>query len=438
MSKLSLSNRRASRVPFSLSKPRSQLLCLWLGWLVVLLTFQVLVAGRFKPMRPDQALPWTASRTQAFVSASEHRYTDAGFLAGHIAWDSDFYLSIACYGYDDARVGVIVPPDDTQTQTTNQSKPLSLNYAFLPLYPLAIRLVSVPIGLFLSQAQAAVAAGILISVLGSLIATLSLYELCKQDIGESGGQRAAYYFLIFPTAFFLAQVYTEALFLALAYTALLYARKERYGVAGVLAAFAVLSRPTGAALALSLLLFAVNTLKLVTNDTTRNQSRNRFSALPATVLASLPIVVFAAWHFSYLGRNFAVVQSSYFGTSTFDLQRMLPAIEEVSNNFVNGPAATKSYYLLDLFALVLAVVSCFRTRLTSPDLFVFSALSLALPLFSGLNHSYMRYVLAAPSIYVYLATKGQGSEWFDRCWSLLSILLLGMLTTLFTFDFWVG
>jgi hypothetical protein len=46
-------------------------------------------------------------------------------------------------------------------------------------------------------------------------------------------------------------------------------------------------------------------------------------------------------------------------------------------------------------------------------------------------------VLAVPPLFVVLAIWGRNAV-FDRAWTTASLLLLGILATLFTFDFWVG
>jgi hypothetical protein len=55
------------------------------------------------------------------------------------------------------------------------NKPLSINYAFFPLYPLLIRVLTYPLALFgLNWIAAAILAGVIISALGALAAVLAL------------------------------------------------------------------------------------------------------------------------------------------------------------------------------------------------------------------------------------------------------------------------
>jgi hypothetical protein len=60
-----------------------------------------------------------------------------------------------------------------------------------------------------------------------------------------------------------------------------------------------------------------------------------------------------------------------------------------------------------------------------------------LSLTSGPAQGMHSYILAAPVVFLFLGRLGR-NEAFDRAWSLLSILLMGLLAILFTFDMWVG
>ena len=69
-----------------------------------------------------------------------------------------------------------------------------------------------------------------------------------------GSPRAAFYLLIFPTGFFLAQVFTEGLFIGLAFCSLVLMRHKRLFWAALLAALAVWTRAVGVALLIPLAL----------------------------------------------------------------------------------------------------------------------------------------------------------------------------------------
>ena len=123
---------------------------------------------------------------------------------------------------------------------------LPLNYAFLPFYPMMMRMLSFPLQVFgLNAIATATLAGIIISMLGTLGGMLALYDLTKDELGESGGVRTAFYLIVFPTGMFLAQVYTEGLFVGLAFGALAMTKREKWVWAAVLAVFATWTRAVG-------------------------------------------------------------------------------------------------------------------------------------------------------------------------------------------------
>src|SRR5262249_59616967 len=73
-----------------------------------------------------------------------------------------------------------------------------------------------------------------------------LRRLVQLDYPASVALRSVWFFLIFPTAYFLHVAYSESLFIALALACLLAARRERWWWAGVLGAFCWMTRGVGA------------------------------------------------------------------------------------------------------------------------------------------------------------------------------------------------
>ena len=163
-----------------------------------------------------------------------------------VAWDSEFYLSIALRGYDDPNVRTATPvnEDDKPGQ-----EPVSLNYAFYPMYPWVMRIVSYPLRLVTPTPVASLTlAGVLVSALGALAAMIALFDIVRLREGDDSATRAAFYMLIFPTGFFLAMVYTEGLFMGLAFASLALMQRKHLAWAGLLAAVAVWTRAVGIAL----------------------------------------------------------------------------------------------------------------------------------------------------------------------------------------------
>lgn len=70
---------------------------IWLAWAVALLIFQALVPARIALARPDSVLEWTAGETGPDSHQAQPNLLDPTF-AGQVAWDSEFYISIATAG----------------------------------------------------------------------------------------------------------------------------------------------------------------------------------------------------------------------------------------------------------------------------------------------------------------------------------------------------
>jgi Mannosyltransferase (PIG-V) len=134
-------------------------------------------------------------------------------------WDFGYYQKIAEFGYE-ASDGSL---------------------AFYPLFPWLVRLVAYICGSYL-------AAGLIVSGVASVAAAVLLRRLVQLDYGSGVALRSVWFFLIFPTAYFLHVGYSESLFLALALASVLAARVDRWGPACLLGAFCWLTRAAGAVL----------------------------------------------------------------------------------------------------------------------------------------------------------------------------------------------
>src|SRR5262249_50649783 len=155
-------------------------------------------------------LPTSASGAEAYLTSPWLR------------WDADHYISIAQdgYSYDAAS-------------------------AFLPLYPLLIRL-----GGYLTGGNLIVSA-LLISTIATFFAFLFLYRLALRITRSP--QVAGYSVLVatlLPIAFFFVAPYTESLFLALSLGCILEVLDERWMHAALFAGAAAFARQQGVLLGL--------------------------------------------------------------------------------------------------------------------------------------------------------------------------------------------
>lgn len=154
---------------------------------------------------------------------------DASFLFLWRQWDGGWFLEIAMRGY--------------------RGEPQAA--AFYPLYPALLRAGGELLGGRL------VLAGLLLSLPLTWVALACVYALARERLGARPALLATAYLALFPTAFYLHALYSEALFLALAAAAFLTAERRRYLGAGLLTGAAMLTRPLGFALLAGVSLLAL-------------------------------------------------------------------------------------------------------------------------------------------------------------------------------------
>ncbi len=408
----------------------TNLVLIWLCWSVVLSLFQHFVVARYRVARPDEVLGWTARYTGSDVR--QKSYAEAAYYPSlYVAWDSGYYLSIAILGYDDRGVQSIQRPDGQN---------LSVNYAFMPFYPLCIHIVNTMTGMALPRRAAPVAAGVLVSLLGTLGGMLSLHELARQEGGQPlDGLRAAFYLLIFPGSFFLSQVYTEGLFVGLAFGCLALMGRQKWLPASLLACAALLTRLAGLGLWLAL---AVAMLQQAWPAWRRERLKGspvlrRTDAWVAALSLLLPLVTFATWYLSPWGQKYMLVESLKYGRQAFDLAGSWNGWGQALAAIGQGNTAHDVYYLLEMAVLgvgLLASLLSLRRRL---PVALFSLFIIVSAVTSGAPQGLVRFVLTAPAIYLFYADLGKHAV-FDRAWTLVNILWMGTLMSLYSFDFWVG
>ncbi|MEM2916222.1 MAG: hypothetical protein QXT19_02605 [Candidatus Woesearchaeota archaeon] len=160
------------------------------------------------------------SRKTIVLSSHAFKYTGIPVLDIWGVWDTEWFMRVATEGYSTQLYGGYA------------------SYGFFPLYPMLMRFFG---GFFGSN----YVAGLMISNISLFVACYYLYELVKMDDGEETAMRSIWYFFIFPSAFILSGVFSEALFLALLLACFYYARKSRWVLVGILGFFLSICRYIG-------------------------------------------------------------------------------------------------------------------------------------------------------------------------------------------------
>lgn len=360
-----------------------------------------MIWARFELAKPDYAYSWTSEMTTGDVD---------GPGAGpwfHARWDSWRYVEIAQHGYSDIKLATFFPGYPILMRTLDEA---SLRWIFPKANPRDRMALS----------------GVIVSCLMSGLAAVLVFQFLYERLqDETDAFRSTFYMLIFPTAMFLAQLYTESTYLAVSAAALLMMYRRQLWVAGIIAAYAAITRPTGVLLALPM-----GTIWL--DHWWRGEDLPRHTLLPIL----LPVIAFFGFN-TWLGNQ---------GLNTFQAQ------EDFGRHFLQplalcifaqqvgwlatnaaGTIAVGLDAVLTLFATALSI----REWKWHPGLALYGLAAIWLPLGTGQLVSQNRYVLIVIPIYLVLARWGRNPT-FDRIWTMLSLVLFGMYTILYTHGFWAG
>jgi hypothetical protein len=403
---------------------------IWLGWALVMLAYQAFAPARLPLERPDRATSFSAEETGP-GRLHGRPYLSGAFLNAHVAWDSEYYLSIALHGYDDPQMRAVSPISDPGAPKSGIQRDhpswTSVNYAFFPVYPFAIRLVAAPLGLFgLDPVATATLAGVLISLIGALGGMWALSDLAEEGAPDDG-VRAGFYLLIWPASIFLAQVYTEGLFVGLSFGALAMLRRRKWVLAAGLAGVATWTRATG-----GLLLIPFVWTWLADGGL----RRLRTGSAATLVLAAVPAIAYVGWR-AVFGARFSYVEAHYFGRGLLQLRATARSFADVADFLQNGDAQARAYYAVEGVAVLAATVCSAVLWRTHKALALYGLAILAIALTSGAALGLPRYVIAVPALFLVPARWGRSLA-FDRVWSLANILGLAVFALAFSLDFWAG
>jgi hypothetical protein len=404
---------------------KRNMVLLWLAWFVLLYGFQWLVTTRLQLKQPDEAVIWSAGETMPSSNDGKIYLSDP-FMNRQVAWDSEYYVGIAVGGYDDSAAGAVRNPSTGQL--------VIKNYSFFPLYPYLMRVVAFPLNLFgLSAIGTATLAGSIVTLLGTLAGMFALWELTRDQFDEESGWRAVFYMLIFPSAFFFAQIYTEGLFVGLAFWSLAFTKRKQWVWASLLGMLAAWTRAHGAALTLPLLVAWL--MSVDWKSDVRSQLNWKWAL--QGLCALLPIGAYCVWRISPLGEGWAELQAFYFGRGLMTLESSANSWKDAF--FYARYMSTEGliYFGIEVFAIIVALIGSIWLMRRDPIVASFSLAVILLSVFSGSAQSMARYMLIVPAMFISLGYFGR-NKIFDKVWTIASLLLMGMSVLLFSYDMWVG
>lgn len=150
-------------------------------------------------------------------------------------WDAPHYLDLVVFGYRAGDSSSLVGPNGYRSIYPDD---LALYIVFYPLFPWLATVVNVVV-------RDPLVSVFVVTTVASMFVAPLLYRLVRHDEEAPVALRAAWFLLIFPTAYFLHIGYTEALFMALVLGSFLAARTDRWWLAGLLGGLAALTRING-------------------------------------------------------------------------------------------------------------------------------------------------------------------------------------------------
>lgn len=367
-----------------------RLLVIFFIWLLTVNIFALFALNRLN-LEADTAYNWIDP-----AKFSQEQKWDIVSL--HARWDSFWYLDIAQNGY------------------SLEYNPWGLyNIVFFPLYPFLMKLIS-----FLTAGNFVLSGWILSSTF-LLLALFYFLKLVKEFHPEINPYAPIVFLLIFPTAFFLNAVYTEALFLFLSLASFYYGLKKKFVFAGIFGFFASLTRITG------ILLFIPLVWEYFQKNNFKIQSVLELKILPI-FLIPLGTFAFFLYHYFRFGNLFLFLEIEKNWGRAFTLQNG-------HFDFFSNPAIIN--FSLDVLLVTFAFIVIFfvfKKLHASYGLYMLASTVIALS--TGTLMSIGRYILVLFPIFILLASIK--NQYLQQSWIFVSILLLALYIILFANNYWAG
>jgi len=291
---------------------------------------------------------------------------------------------------------------------------------FYPLYPWCVRCTSFLTGNSL-------VAAFVVSGIALLIAAVLFRRLIALDFPDDIARRGVWFFLIFPTAYYLHIGYSESLFLAFGIGSVFTARKERWWLAGILGACSWATRANGMILLPTLVMEAAY----------QWYERKRWCwqwLWIGIVPAGFAVYLLLNWRIS--GDPFAFLEMR---KELFHMSFSWPwsGIGDAIRNLHRNPHEAEIVGGEELFATVLtficSVVCWFKLRPSYATWITGNWILLASVSFI---ESMPRYAIAMFPMFILFGMLGRSRFWFGvlTCWS---ILMLAIFSALFVRGWWV-
>ncbi len=303
-------------------------------------------------------------------------------LLGLKNWDSGHYLGISQNGYTE-----------------------KYQYAFFPLYPLLIKIVSYFIGSYLSSA-------LVISLLSTICGLVIFFAILKEEF-KNTSKKILLSLLFFPTSFYLLIPYTEGLFFLLTMV-FFYFLKRNLFISCIACGLGIVTRVTGFAL-----------LAVLIYELVKERSRAKILYITVTLV---PFSIYLLYLLLETGSPLSFLEAQthwqrnlslpFIGFWNTLIKIFTPSFDKIDlNNIFN--------LLFAVFGIGIALRGLRFLRLKYS---IYSIVSLMLPLLTGNLTSIPRFLVIIFPVFILIGRL----KWF---YWLLYIICSTLLLIYFSFTF---
>ncbi|MGH3634862.1 MAG: hypothetical protein ACRDVE_22005 [Actinocrinis sp.] len=259
-------------------------------------------------------------------------HASADPIAAFGRWDGGAYRAISQSGYE------------THLLYSANGVPQEMRIAFFPLFPYLVKVVAYPLG------GSALAAGILISTLAALAASIGIYRVLRGYISDRAALSVVALWAAAPTAYLESMVYTESLFTALSVFALIALIRHRWLTAAVLTILAGLTRST------VVLLIAVVVAAALIAIIRRRDGWRPYAAIVISPLGILGYWAFLGLRLHHMNAWFVSQQAPGWRSSVdFGAQTVKVFVQQLT--FSRDSSAYRTVLLVSIAILVPLLVS---------------------------------------------------------------------------------
>ncbi len=317
-------------------------------------------------------------------------------------WDAGWYYSIAKLGY---------------------SKTITPIYAFFPLFPIMVRLIS-KLGLNI------VISGFLINLVATFFSLLGLYKLSLEFFDNKKAWLTVFLFMAFPMSFFMFAFYTEALFCALSFWAIYFTRKRFWAYASILAMFCSATRLIGLLVGLVVVIeyFQSKKFKLKNVDT----------QVWWLSLAPIGLLAYSVFAHTQTGDYLAMLKAYKVGEwsyQSFQPNFLLTLYKQSALVWHNGDILTLIPLVCFFGFFIITILTIQRLPLSYS---IYTLLSLLIFILNSNVVSVNRYVLPLFSVYIGVAMLLKNRTEFIQLFIVVMAIAQGVFFTVFANGFWIG